>query len=249
MRAELSAALCSPKDNQFGLKVDPTKLDLALEGTPEIEIPPFAIDLPTVTITPPTVTVTTPAIVATAGVTISTNPFAPGFTVAVTITPLTLTVAATPLTIALGSVKAHGVPETATDLPIKAGLDLDKTKATSAFDGLHAALEGCLTLNGGEPFNPPPPPPPPPTVAKAEARTVEGKTLLAITGQGFGASQGQGSVEVTDVTNTKWVPSAYQTWTDQLIEVLFQPPLPPGSYAAAVTNNSGGKSGPILFTV
>jgi hypothetical protein len=246
MRAELSAALCSPKDNQFGLKVDPTKLDLALEGTPEIEIPPFAIDLPTVKITPPTVTVTSPPVVAMASLT-----FTPPASISgsVFIAPVALTVTMTPLTIDMGSVKVHGVPETATDLPLKAGLDLDKTKATSAFDGLHAALEGCLTLNGGEPFNPPPPPPPPPTVAKAEARTVEGKTLLAITGQGFGASQGQGSVEVTDVTNTKWVPSAYQTWTDQLIEVLFQPPLPPGSYAAAVTNNSGGKSGPILFTV
>src|SRR5437899_1038329 len=175
MRAELSAALCSPKDNPFGLKVDPTELDLALEGKPEVTIPPFAVDLPTVTITPPTVTVTAPAIVATAGVTISVNPFAPGFTATVTLTPLTLTVATTPLTINMGSVKVHGVPETASDLPIKAGLDLDKTKATAAFDGLHTALEGCLTLNGGEPFTPPPPPPPPPTVTSADSETKEGR--------------------------------------------------------------------------
>jgi hypothetical protein len=247
MRAELSAALCSPKDNQFGLKVDPTKLDLGLEGKPEIEIPPFAVDLPTVVITPPTVTVTVPAVVATATVTLSVNPFAPGFTATVAIAPGTLTVATTPLTVAMGTVKVHGVPETATDLAIKASLDLDKTKATAAFDGLHTALEGCLTLNGGEPFNPPPPPPP--IAAKAEAQTTEGRTVLTIAGQGFGASQGQGAVEVTDATNTKWLPSAYQTWTDQLIVVLFQPPLQAGVYAAAVTNSSGGKSGPIPFTV
>ena len=131
----------------------------------------------------------------------------------------------------------------------KAGLDLDKTKATAAFDGLHTALEGCLTLNGGEPFTPPPPPPPPPTVTSADSETKEGRTALRIHGQGFGASQGQGAVDVTDQALTKWLPSAYQSWTDQLIVVLFQPPLKTGSYAAAVTNSSGGKSGPIPFTV
>jgi hypothetical protein len=275
MRAELSAALCSPKDNPFGLNVDPTKVALDLEGKPSVKAPPFVVDLPTLTVTPltltvtpPTLTVTPPTIAvawtpvtATLFVGPSLNPFAPGLTTTVTIaagtltvtpTPLRvtttpLTVTTTPVTISMGSIRVHAVPVTAGDLPFAVDLDLDETKAEASFDGLHAALQGCLTLNGGEP--PTPPPPPPPNPSSAVAMGTEGVTDVTIKGQGFGQTRGQGSVEVTDQGGTVWNPTTYQSWTDNQIVVGFQPALANGAYAAMVTNDRGGKGGPALFTV
>jgi hypothetical protein len=143
----------------------------------------------------------------------------------------------------------HAVPVQGNDQPFAVDLNLDATKATASFDGLHAALQGCLTLNGGEPPTAPPPPPPPPNLTSAGAMSSEGLTEVAIKGQGFGQTRGQGSVEVTDQGGAAWNPSTYQSWADNEIVVRFQPPLATGAYAAMVTNDRGVKGGPALFTV
>jgi hypothetical protein len=278
MRAELSAALCSPKENPFGLNIEPTKVALDLEGTPSLTAPPFVVDLPTLTVTPLTLTVTPPAITVTppnitvglptVTVTMFVGPslLPPGALTTITIAPTPLTVTTTPLTVtttpltvttnpvtvSLGSIRVHAAPVTATELPFAVGLDLDETKAEVSFDGLRAALQGCLTLNGGEPPTrptPPPPPPPPPTAAKAVPRLSEGTTRLDINGEGFGQAQGLGFVEVTDQGGTSSRPTTYDAWADDHVVVRFQPALATGTYAALVTNDAGGRSGPALFTV
>jgi hypothetical protein len=248
VRADLTAALCSPKDSPFGLKVDPTKVELDLSGDPAITAPPFVVELPTLTVTPPNVTVTWPKLHANVNLTF--NPFPPGFSGDLSVDPGTLDITVTPLTIDLGTLRVHAVPQGGNDLPIQLGIDFDQTSVIAAFDGLHANVEGCLTLNGGE--APPPVQPPPPTVSRV-AVDHEGRvaTKLVIFGQGFGANQGQGFVEAVDnnLAHTKASSYPQGTWADQHVVALFQPALQPGPYVAIVHNDAGGTSAPAAFTV
>jgi hypothetical protein len=140
------------------------------------------------------------------------------------------------LTIDGGDVRLHGVPVTDDVLPLRISADLDETGMTALLDGVRAALTGCLVLNGGEP--PPAPPCPPATALGADAKVDNNKKILTVTvhGQGFGAVQGtvvlsQGSLALTPVQTT--------SWTDQTIEVIFQPIPPPGGYVVTVTTAQG----------
>lgn len=142
------------------------------------------------------------------------------------------------LTIDGGDVRLHGVPVTDDVLPLRISADLDETGMAALLDGVRAALTGCLVLNGGDP--PPAPPAPPATALEATAKVDNNKKILTVTihGQGFGAVQGtvvlsQGSLALTPVQTS---------WTDQTIEVVFQPIPPPGGYVVTVTTAQGVSS-------
>jgi hypothetical protein len=142
------------------------------------------------------------------------------------------------LTIDTGRVRLHGVPVTDDVLPLKVSADLDNAGMTALLDGVRAALTGCLVLNGGDP--PPAPPAPPTTALEASAKVDKNKKILTVTihGQGFGAVQGtvvlsQGSLVLTPVQTS---------WTDQTIEVVFQPIPPSGGYVVTVTTAQGVSS-------
>jgi hypothetical protein len=142
------------------------------------------------------------------------------------------------LTIDTGRVRLHGVPVTDDVLPLKVSADLDNAGMTALLDGVRAALTGCLVLNGGDP--PPAPPAPPTTALEASAKVNKNKNILTVTiqGQGFGAVQGtvvlsQGSLVLTPVQTS---------WTDQIVEVVFQPIPPSGGYVVTVTTAQGVSS-------
>jgi hypothetical protein len=142
------------------------------------------------------------------------------------------------LTIDGGEMRLHGVPITDDVLPLRVNADLDDTGMTALLDGVRAALTGCLVLNGGDP--PPAPPAPPTTALEASAKVDNNKKILTVTiqGQGFGAVQGtvvlsQGSLVLTPVQTS---------WTDQTIEVVFQPIPPSGGYVVTVTTAQGVSS-------
>ena len=142
------------------------------------------------------------------------------------------------LTIDGGEMRLHGVPITDDVLPLRVNAHLDDTGMTALLDGVRAALTGCLVLNGGDP--PPAPPAPPTTALEASAKVDKNKKILTVTiqGHGFGAVQGtvvlsQGSLVLTPVQTS---------WTDQTIEVVFQPIPPQGAYVVTVTTAQGVSS-------
>jgi hypothetical protein len=150
------------------------------------------------------------------------------------------------LTIDTGRVRLHGVPVTDDVLPLKVSADLDNAGMTALLDGVRAALTGCLVLNGGDP--PPAPPAPPATVLGVDVKVDANKKLLVliIHGQGFGPVQG--TVVLTQV-GLSLTPVQFVSWTDQEIEVIFQPIPPPGAYAVTVTTAQGVSTQPLPVTV
>jgi hypothetical protein len=142
------------------------------------------------------------------------------------------------LTIDAGRVRLHGVPVDDDVLPVRIAANLDETGVTALLDSMRATLTGCLVLNGGDP--PPASPAPPTTALEASAKVDNNKKILTVTiqGQGFGAVQGtvvlsQGSLVLTPVQTS---------WTDQTIEVVFQPIPPSGGYVVTVTTAQGVSS-------
>jgi hypothetical protein len=150
------------------------------------------------------------------------------------------------LTIDTGRVRLHGVPVDDDVLPVKVAADLDNTGMTAVLESVRAALTGCLVLNGGDP--PPAPCAPTATVldVKATVDTNNKWLVLIIQGQGFGTVQGTVTLSQAGVSLT---PLQFTSWTDQLIEVIFQPIPNPGAYAVTVTTAQGVSTPPASVTV
>jgi hypothetical protein len=150
------------------------------------------------------------------------------------------------LTIDGGEMRLHSVPATDDVLPLRVNADLDDTGMTALLDGLRAALTGCLVLNGGDP--PPAPPGPPATVLGVDGKVDTNKKILILTihGQGFGPVQG---TVVLSQVGLSLTPVQFVSWTDQEIEVIFQPIPPPGAYAVTVTTAQGVSTQPLPVTV
>lgn len=148
------------------------------------------------------------------------------------------------VSIDMGTVRLHGVPD---DDPITASVDLDATGLEAVIDGLRATLKGCVVLNGGEP--PPAPDKPPPTVLNVTyEHKVNGYLRLAISGQGFGAQQGQGSVELRS-SSAVFSPNSYDGWAEDLIEAIFQPDPGFGGYSVVVIGANGKAAAPVPLVV
>ena len=147
------------------------------------------------------------------------------------------------LTIDTGRVRLHGVPVDDDVLPVKIAADLDNAGMTAVLESVRAALTGCLVLNGGDP--PPAPCAPTAAVLKAKAKvdTNQKWLVLIIQGHGFGTVQGTVALTQAGVSLT---PQQFTTWTDQLIEVIFQPIPPPGAYAVTVTTAQGVSMPPAI---
>lgn len=151
------------------------------------------------------------------------------------------------VSIDMGAVRLHGVPVQGNDDPLTASVDLDATGLEAVIDGLRATLKGCVVLNGGEP--PPPPDKPPPTVLNVTyEREVNGYLRLAISGQGFGAQQDQGSVELRS-SSAVFSPVSYDEWTEHHIEVTFQPDPGLGGYSVVVIGANGKGAAPVPLVV
>jgi hypothetical protein len=150
------------------------------------------------------------------------------------------------LAIDTGRIRLHSVPATDDVLPVKIAADLDETGVTALLDGMRATLTGCLVLNGGDP--PPAPPAPPATVQGVDVKVDADKKLLVliIHGQGFGPVQG---TVVLSQVGLSLTPVQFVSWTDQEIEVIFQPIPPPGAYAVTVTTAQGVSTQPLPVTV
>ncbi len=150
------------------------------------------------------------------------------------------------LTIDTGRVRLHGVPVDDDVLPVAVAADLDNTGMTAVLESVRAALTGCLVLNGGDP--PPAPPAPPATVLGVDVKVDTNKKILILTihGQGFGPVQGTVALSQVGLSLT---PVQYASWTDQEIEVIFQPIPPPGAYAVTVTTAEGVSMPPASVTV
>lgn len=150
------------------------------------------------------------------------------------------------LTIDTGRVRLHGVPVDDDVLPVKIAADLDNAGMTAVLESVRAALTGCLVLNGGDP--PPAPPAPPATVLGVDVKVDTNKKILILTihGQGFGPVQG---TVVLSQVGLSLTPVQYASWTDQEIEVIFQPIPPPGAYAVTVTTAQGVSMPPASVTV
>jgi hypothetical protein len=150
------------------------------------------------------------------------------------------------LTIDTGRLRFHGAPVDDDVLPFKIAADLDNAGMTAVLESVRAALTGCLVLNGGDP--PPAPPAPPATVLGVDVKVDTNKKILILTihGQGFGPVQG--TVVLSQVA-LSLTPVQYASWTDQEIEVIFQPIPPPGAYAVTVTTAQGVSMPPASVTV
>lgn len=145
-----------------------------------------------------------------------------------------------------GEMRLHGVPVDGDVQPLKIGADLDNTGLSALLDGLRAALTGCLVLNGGDP--PPAPPAPPSAVLGVDVKVDSNKKILILTihGQGFGTVQG---TVVLSQVGQSLTPVQYASWTDQAIEVIFQPIPAPGAYAVTVTTAQGVSTQPLAISV
>ncbi len=150
------------------------------------------------------------------------------------------------LTIDTGRVRLHGVPVDDDVLPVKIAADLDNTGMTAVLESVRAALTGCLVLNGGDP--PPAPAAPPATVLGVDVKVDANKKILILTihGQKFGPVQG---TVVLSQVGLSLTPVQYASWTDQEIEVIFQPIPPAGAYAVTVTTAQGVSMPPASVTV
>ena len=150
------------------------------------------------------------------------------------------------LTIDTGRVRLHGVPVDDDVLSVKIAADLDSAGMTAVLESMRAALTGCLVLNGGDP--PPAPCAPTATVLDVKAKVDTNQKLLVLIIQGHGFGTVQGTVALTQA-GVSLTPQQFTTWTDKLIEVIFQPIPPPGAYAVTVTTAQGVSMPPASVTV
>ena len=150
------------------------------------------------------------------------------------------------LTIDTGRVRLHGVPVEDDVLPVKIAAGLDNAGMTAVLESVRAALTGCLVLNGGDP--PPAPCAPTATVLDVKAKVDTNQKLLVLIIQGHGFGTVQGTVALTQA-GVSLTPQQFTTWTDELIEVIFQPIPPPGAYAVTVTTAQGVSMPPASVTV
>ena len=150
------------------------------------------------------------------------------------------------LTIDTGRIRLHGVPVDDDVLPVTVSADLDNTGVTAVLESVRAALTGCLVLNGGDP--PPAPCAPTATVLDVKTKVDTNKKLLVLIIQGHGFGTVQGTVALTQA-GVSLTPQQFTTWTDELIEVIFQPIPPPGAYAVTVTTAQGVSMPPASVTV
>ena len=150
------------------------------------------------------------------------------------------------LTVDTGRIRLHGVPVDDDVLPVTIGADLDNTGMTAVLESVRAALTGCLVLNGGDPS--PAPCAPTATVLDVKTKVDTNKKLLVliIQGHGFGTVQGTVALSQAGVSLT---PQQFTSWTDQLIEVIFQPIPNPGAYAVTVTTAQGVSTPPVSISL
>lgn len=153
-----------------------------------------------------------------------------------------------PLKVDVGAFTLHSDRE---EPPVTVGADLGNSGVAVSVDPLHAAVAGCVVLNGGDPPCPPSTGERPhslrPRLIELHKDVNPDKTTveLSLHGQGFGAAQGAVSLTAPGISLS---PLQYIAWADSVLRVKFHVATP-GAYAVVLTTAMGVTSDPIALTV
>jgi hypothetical protein len=235
MRAQLDASLCTPSDNPAGIHVDPTGLTVRLQGKPGVTLSALRVNLPAIDVQATKEGLVLFGLLGARGGGGLLDPaglldklFGGGGLQSV-------------LTVSFGDLLIEADPD---KHAIAVEIDLDDASLDAAFQGLKAALQGCLVLNGGEK-----PAAPIPTATPLKASTRRG-TVFTIQGHGFGAVRApSGAVKFTHDATGSQRDFQVLMWTDTVIHAKVPTSTPTGPGHLFVINSQGVASQPVSFTV